>query len=88
MALGDDQHRAVLNTVLSLTGSCIFSFAASSLLRDDQKFNMVHIQNASLAGGVAVGAVADLMIQPVGALVIGSAAGLLSTAGYVYLTVI
>jgi len=86
LAEADDQHRAVLNTVLSLSGSCIVSFAASSLLNHDNKFSMVHVQNASLAGGVAVGAVADLMIKPYGALVIGSLAGLLSTVGYIYIT--
>ncbi|CAG7724067.1 unnamed protein product [Allacma fusca] len=86
MATGDDQHRAVLNTVLSLCGSCLLSFAMSSLLSADNKFSMVHVQNASLAGGVAVGAVADLMIKPFGALIIGSGAGILSTAGYIFLT--
>lgn len=39
-------------------------------------------------GGVAVGAVADLMIRPYGALIIGSIAGILSTIGYAYITVL
>ncbi|ODM95071.1 Ammonium transporter Rh type B [Orchesella cincta] len=86
MAEGDDQHRAVINTVLSLTASCICTFAISALVSAENKFNMVHIQNATLAGGVAVGAVADLMIRPYGALIIGSLAGLLSTVGYTYIT--
>jgi ammonium transporter Rh len=87
LASGDDQHRAVIHTVLSLTGSLIFTFIISSLVEKDNKLNMVHIQNATLAGGVAVGAVADLMIKPFGALIIGSLAGTISTLGYVYLTV-
>jgi len=43
---------------------------------------MEHIQNATLAGGVAVGATADMMLTPVGALIVGSFAGILSTWGY------
>ncbi|MFO0005872.1 MAG: hypothetical protein ACK559_32575, partial [bacterium] len=45
----------------------------------NRKFCMEHIQNATLAGGVAVGACADMIITPVGAVIIGSAAGILST---------
>ena len=44
----------------------------------------VHIQNATLAGGVAVGSAANLMIGPGGALAVGVAAGVLSTLGYAY----
>lgn len=51
------------------------------------KWEMVHVQNATLAGGVAVGAVADLMLQPWGALILGFLAGLLSTLGYMDLQV-
>lgn len=87
MAEGDDQHRAVINTVLSLTASCVFTFAISGIVSPGNKFNMVHVQNATLAGGVAVGAVADLMVRPYGALIIGSLAGILSTLGYAYVTV-
>ncbi len=54
----------------------------------NRKFCMEHIQNATLAGGVAVGACADMIITPVGAVIIGSAAGILSTCGFRYLTVI
>lgn len=45
------------------------------------------MQNATLAGGVAVGTSADMMIQPYGALFIGSLAGVLSVVGYRYITV-
>ena len=47
------------------------AFCMSALLRKHNKFDMVDIQNATLAGGVAVGSSSDLVIQPGGALAIG-----------------
>lgn len=47
----------------------------------------VHIQNATLAGGVAVGATADMPLNPWGAVVIGCLAGLISTVGFRFFTV-
>ena len=44
--------------------------------------NIVDAQNACLSGGVAAGAIADLMLQPYGSVIIGSVAGILSTVGY------
>ena len=46
-----------------------------------------HIQNATVAGGVAIGAVADLFIQPFGALIVGSLAGIVSVLGFEYVSV-
>merc|ERR1719161_989928 len=86
LASGSQQHRVVVNTVLSLAACCLAAFAASALLRKHKKFDMVDIQNATLAGGVAVGSSSDLVIQPWGALVIGICAGWLSVYGYVYVT--
>ncbi|CAL1531987.1 unnamed protein product [Lymnaea stagnalis] len=86
LAIDDAQHRAVLNTYYALAACCVITFAISSLVDKDGKFDMVHIQNATLAGGVAVGTSADMMIHPYGALIIGSLAGLLSTLGYKYIT--
>ena len=48
---------------------------------------MEHIQNATLAGGVAVGAAADMILTPFGALVIGSLAGVWSTIGCEHVSV-
>lgn len=47
---------------------------------------MVHIQNATLAGGVAVGTVADVVTTPFGSVIIGCFSGVISTLGFKYLT--
>jgi ammonium transporter Rh len=73
-----------LHTVLALCGSCVSAFAASYLF--DGRFDMVHIQNATLAGGVAIGTCADMKITLCGSIAIGMASGLLSTAGYAKVT--
>jgi len=86
LATGASQHRVVVNTVLALTNSCVAAFLMSKLVRPDHKIDMVDIQNATLAGGVAVGSSADLVIGPWSALVIGLVAGSASVMGYVYLT--
>ena len=80
LATGIAKHRVVVNTVLSLTGSCISTFVASQILRG--KLEMEDILNASLAGGVAVGSSSDLVIGPWGALLVGCIAGIISTIGY------
>lgn len=48
----------------------------------EKKFDMVHIQNATLAGGVAMGSMANFAIQPWLSILVGFGAGLLSTYGY------
>ena len=80
LAVGNSQHRVVINTILSLTSSCMSSFAVSKYL--NKKFDMVDIQNASLAGGVAVGSSADLVIGPSISMLIGMISGIISTIGY------
>jgi len=79
---GNAQHRAVVNTVLSLTSSVVFAFVFSQFWRKERLFCMVDIQNATLAGGVAMGSVADMAIHPAFALLIGAIAGTVSVFGF------
>lgn len=86
LASGSQQHRVVVNTVLALSASAMSAFLFSAFLRKGHKFDMVDIQNATLAGGVAVGSSSDLVIQPWGALLVGFIAGMVSVIGYVHLS--
>lgn len=70
----------ITNTLLSLTGSCASTFITSKFWRG--KFHMEDILNATLAGGVIIGAASSLMSNPVGALVLGVCAGIISTIGF------
>lgn len=51
-----------------------------------RNFDMVHIQNSTLAGGVAIGTAANVVLSPSHALAIGSVAGGLSVIGYQYIS--
>jgi len=84
-ATGDAQQRAVINTYYSLCSCVLAAFAFSALVMPSKKFAMEHLQNATLAGGVAVGACADMHLTPGGALAIGALAGILSVCGFQYI---
>ncbi|XP_068954685.1 ammonium transporter Rh type C isoform X1 [Petaurus breviceps papuanus] len=83
---GDAQHRAAINTYCSLAACVLTTVALSSALQRKGKLDMVHIQNATLAGGVAVGTAAEMMLMPYGSLIVGFICGIVSTVGFVYLT--
>eukprot|EP00339_Tiarina_fusa_P009616 CAMPEP_0117025008 /NCGR_PEP_ID=MMETSP0472-20121206/18519_1 /TAXON_ID=693140 ORGANISM="Tiarina fusus, Strain LIS" /NCGR_SAMPLE_ID=MMETSP0472 /ASSEMBLY_ACC=CAM_ASM_000603 /LENGTH=447 /DNA_ID=CAMNT_0004731609 /DNA_START=32 /DNA_END=1372 /DNA_ORIENTATION=+ len=82
---GIERVRAVVNTMISLTGATVVAFVASRLV-SGTKFDPVHIQNATLAGGVVMGIAAHLEIHLGTALAMGMLAGILSTLGYAVLT--
>ncbi|XP_042688679.1 ammonium transporter Rh type A isoform X1 [Centrocercus urophasianus] len=82
----DDKIKIIINTYYALAACAVTTFALSSLLDQRGKFSMVLIQNATLAGGVAVGTCADLTIHPFVALCIGSIAGIISVLGFHFLT--
>ncbi|KAM3921432.1 ammonium transporter Rh type A-like [Leptodactylus fuscus] len=81
----DAQHRAIVNTFLALSSGTITTFASSSLIDKQGRISLVHLQNASLAGGVAVGILAD-QISPGGAFCIGCLASVSCTLGFQYLS--
>merc|ERR1712080_369645 len=78
--------RALVNTYLSLCACAVCAFTVSGFVNPHRKFCMEHIQNATLAGGVVVGATADMMLTPLGAVFAGALGGAVSTLGYQYVT--
>lgn len=82
---GPNEFRATVNTILSLCGAVVTTFAFSSWLGRGE-LKMLHIQNSTLAGGVAAGTIADMSVSPGGACLVGSVAGIISVLGYEYLT--
>lgn len=68
-----------INTVFALCGATIATFIFSRIIRG--KIEIADIANAALAGGVAIGSACN-MANPGLALLIGIAAGTLSTFGY------
>lgn len=87
---GDESERymAIINTYLSLCGSAVSVYFTSMAVSPDRKLTMAHVQNATLAGGVAMAATASMPVQPFGALLIGSIAGIASVLGFKYTQVI
>ncbi|KAM6279307.1 ammonium transporter Rh type A [Porphyrio hochstetteri] len=80
------QSKAIVNTYFALAACGVTTFALSSMVDKRGKFSMVLIQNATLAGGVAVGTCADLPISPFAAMCIGTIAGIISVCGFHFLT--
>lgn len=86
-ALGDGaaQHRAYINTYLSISSSVIASIIVAKATHKD-KLEMEIVLNASLAGGVAVGSACDIIVMPFGAMLAGFVTGIISSLGFAYLS--
>jgi ammonium transporter Rh len=78
----EQQERAIVNTIFSLCASTVATFWTSIILSHDWKIRPVDVQNATLAGGVALGAVCHFTLNISDALLIGAAAGAASTFGF------
>ncbi|XP_071529222.1 ammonium transporter Rh type B-like isoform X3 [Panulirus ornatus] len=70
--IGDDLHRALLNTFLTTVSAAVIAFPVSSIAHTRRKFSLSDVQCGVLAGCVASGAVADLMLEPFGAMLLGA----------------
>ena len=70
----------IVNTVVALCASCTAAFSLSGFMGG--RFAPSTVQNATLAGGVAVGAIASLEMGLCTAAVLGAFGGMISTVGY------
>ena len=70
---------AAINTILALCGATLATYVFSILIRG--KIEVADIANASLAGGVAIGAVVA-NVEPGWSMLIGLVAGTISVMGY------
>ncbi|KAF8355600.1 hypothetical protein PRIPAC_97223, partial [Pristionchus pacificus] len=82
----EEHHRAIINTHLSLVGCTVATFLVCPIFEPRKKFNMVQIANSTIAGGVAIGTCANVVLDPILSLALGSIAGVISVLGYIYLT--
>jgi len=79
---GTDEHGvALLNTVLALLASTVVTFGLLPFL-NSKRLTPVPVQNATLAGGVSIGATANIAMGPFGAVLIGCIAGVISCLGF------
>ena len=79
------KNNAIVNTMLSLFGSTVGVYIATSVINRN-KFNMVSIVNATLAGGVVIGTCCAVLKYPGVALLFGLISGVVSCLGFEYLS--
>ena len=81
LASGTNQQKGIINTVLSITSSCIIVIVVSPFFNNG-KLKMDNVLNATLAGGVIMGASSDLMEKPYTAMFVGCIGGMISLVGF------
>ncbi|KAJ3045375.1 hypothetical protein HDV00_010245 [Rhizophlyctis rosea] len=88
---GFSQARVIINTSLAQCAGAFTTFLFSKILRRAKHgskrgfYDLVDIQNATLAGAVAIGCASDLVVGPGGAMAAGIAGSFISTLGFVFL---
>ena len=78
------QQRAVINTYLSISASCICAAGVARIIFG--KLDMEIMLNATLAGGVILGACCDLVFSPAASIAIGALGGTISALGFAFLS--
>jgi len=66
----------VINTIIGVVGSVVMAFAVSYML-NAQRFSMIQLQTASLAGGIMLGSAHNMFIPGIAASIIGCAGGII-----------
>ncbi|KAM6428232.1 blood group Rh(CE) polypeptide isoform 1-T5 [Liasis olivaceus] len=77
----EEKWTAIYNTYFVMATSVIAAFSFSVATNKNGKLSMAHIQNATLAGGVALSFSASIIQQPWIAMALGLAAGMTSVLG-------
>lgn len=80
LASGMARHRAVVNTVLSITGSALSSTFVVRYM--ERKLDAEVLLNSALAGGVMMGAACDIIVSPGLCMLAGAIAGIISAMGF------
>ncbi|XP_022242749.1 ammonium transporter Rh type B-like [Limulus polyphemus] len=86
LGLGDDRHRAIINTYLSLCSCVLISFATSSLVDGKNRFNMEALLNLFRLEAIIYLLYLSVKYLTPFAMIIGSLAGFISVMGYHFLT--
>lgn len=84
LVTGSHQMRTAISTYICMAGSVLGACVFSKMTHGG-KLEMEIILNSSIAGGVAAGSLADLVVLPFGILLLGFIAGGVSAFGYAYL---
>lgn len=74
-----------LQLALDLISVCVCPSFYDKILQ--YRFSMTHISNSVLAGGIAIGTVANIILEPFYALLIGCLGALVSVLGNSYIRV-
>lgn len=80
------KFRATFNTYLGLIGAAVTAILISDSSKAIKANTMIHMQTGVLAGGVTMGCLCDMYLEPWGALVLGCVGGAVACLGIQFIT--